>query len=200
VTDRTSDDEVADGGSPPRAAGSGDAAVAGQTPGSGADLARRALDQARDDARRRGARTSAARGAPGDRQRRRPGRTGTGAGPDPRDPQLFGTAIRQLLADRGWESTAQAAGVLSGWDTLVGADLASHCQPRSLVDGELVLVAESTAWATQVRLLSRSLLQTLERRLGPGVVTCVRVQGPTAPSWSKGPRRVAGRGPRDTYG
>jgi predicted nucleic acid-binding Zn ribbon protein len=191
------DEHMSEAGPPARAGAPGDAA--GQTPGSGADLARRALDQARDDARRRGARTSAVGGA-GNRQRRRPGRTGTGAGPDPRDPQLFGTAIRQLLADRGWESTAQAASVLSGWDTLVGADLASHCQPRSLVDGELVLVAESTAWATQVRLLSRSLLQTLERRLGPGVVTHVRVQGPTAPSWSKGPRRVAGRGPRDTYG
>jgi predicted nucleic acid-binding Zn ribbon protein len=173
-------------------------------PGAGADLARRALDQARADARRRGARAGAAGavGAQGrgQRGRGRAGRTGTGAGPDPRDPQPFGVAIRQLLADRGWESTAQAAGVLSGWDALVGADLASHCQPRSLVDGELVLVAESTAWATQVRLLSRSLLQTLERRLGPGVVTRVRVHGPTAPSWSKGPRRVAGRGPRDTYG
>lgn len=195
MTDRTSDDGTPADAPPPRSVGSG----AGPVPGSGADLARRALDQARDDARRRGARTSAGRGAAGDRQRRGR-RTGTGAGPDPRDPQLFGTAIRQLLADRGWESTAQAASVLSGWDTLVGADLASHCQPRSLVDGELVLVAESTAWATQVRLLSRSLLQTLERRLGPSVVTRVRVQGPTAPSWSRGPRRVAGRGPRDTYG
>ena len=198
MTDRTTDDGTPADAAPPAPAGSGRAAGAGPVPGSGADLARRALDQARDDARRRGARTSTGRGA-GDRQRRSR-RTGTGAGPDPRDPQLFGTAIRQLLADRGWESTAQAASVLSGWDTLVGADLASHCQPRSLVDGELVLVAESTAWATQVRLLSRSLLQTLERRLGPGVVTRVRVQGPTAPSWSKGPRRVAGRGPRDTYG
>jgi predicted nucleic acid-binding Zn ribbon protein len=26
------------------------------------------------------------------------------------------------------------------------------------------------------------------------------VHGPTAPTWGRGPRRVAGRGPRDTYG
>ena len=90
--------------------------------------------------------------------------------------------------------------MLGSWDTLVGADIAAHCEPRALVDGELLVVAESTAWATQLRLLSRSLLQTLERRLGPGVVTRLRVQGPTAPSWSRGPRRVIGRGPRDTYG
>jgi predicted nucleic acid-binding Zn ribbon protein len=28
----------------------------------------------------------------------------------------------------------------------------------------------------------------------------LNIHGPVAPSWVKGPKRVRGRGPRDTYG
>lgn len=89
---------------------------------------------------------------------------------------------------------------MGSWDTLVGADIAGHCQPQSLRAGELVVEAESTAWATQLRLLTPGILATLTRELGSGVVTKIRVHGPAAPSWRKGPRHVSGRGPRDTYG
>jgi predicted nucleic acid-binding Zn ribbon protein len=60
--------------------------------------------------------------------------------------------------------------------------------------------ADSTAWATQLRLLQRQLLGRLAAGLGDGVVTRMRIHGPTAPSWRRGPRHVSGRGPRDTYG
>jgi predicted nucleic acid-binding Zn ribbon protein len=59
---------------------------------------------------------------------------------------------------------------------------------------------DSTAWATQLRLLANSLLKTFDEKLGHGVVTVIKVLGPAAPSWRHGARRVAGRGPRDTYG
>ena len=36
--------------------------------------------------------------------------------------------------------------------------------------------------------------------VGHNVVTRLNIHGPAAPSWNKGPRRVQGRGPRDTYG
>lgn len=69
-----------------------------------------------------------------------------------------------------------------------------------LTDGELTVQADSTAWATQLRLLQRQLLAKIAAGVGDGVVKRLRVQGPTAPSWRHGPRRVPGRGPRDTYG
>jgi predicted nucleic acid-binding Zn ribbon protein len=104
------------------------------------------------------------------------------------------------VAAAGWQATLPTATVMGAWDALVGADVAAHCRPERLIDGELVLVAESTAWATQLRLLTRPLLARLRAELGEGVVTRLRVHGPTAPSWRRGPRRVTGRGPRDTYG
>jgi predicted nucleic acid-binding Zn ribbon protein len=64
----------------------------------------------------------------------------------------------------------------------------------------LVVQADSTAWATQVRLLVPTLLRRLAEVLGEGVVGQVQVRGPAAPSWRKGRLRVRGEGPRDTYG
>ena len=124
----------------------------------------------------------------------------SGAGPDPRDPQPFGALVRRLMADRGWEATAASASVLAGWDRIVGRELAARCQPVSLRGGELTLAAESTAWAMQLRGMLPTLMTRIRAELGPDVVTRIRVHGPTAPTWGRGPRRVAGRGPRDTYG
>ncbi len=166
---------------------------------SGPDLVRAALAQARAAARAKGLKP----GAPGRPRRLRSVTERSGSGPDARDPVLFGTAMRRLIAERGWEDTTTAAGVLANWDRLVGPEIADHCRPASLVDGELVLLAESSAWATQLRLLTRTLMARLREQVGEGVVTSVVVRGPAQPDWRKGSRRVQGpgaRGPRDTYG
>jgi len=174
--------------------------TAGADVAGGAELGRAALEAARAAVRR---------SPPGPGARRVAGRRAgpacrggySGPGPDPRDPQRFGSLVRRLVADRGWEATAANATVLAGWDRIVGAEVAARCQPVSLRDGELTLAAESTAWATQLRgVLLPTLMSRIRAELGPGVVTRIRVHGPTAPTWGTGPRRVAGRGPRDTYG
>ncbi len=162
----------------------------------GPDLVRAALAQARARAAEKGLSPGAPRKRPA--LRRRDLRSGSGR--DARDPVLFGDAVRRLVEERGWQETTTNASVLQRWDDLVGPELAEHCRPVSLVDGELVLVAESSAWATQVRLLAGQLLKTLREQVGPGVVEKVVVRGPAQPDWRKGPRRVQGRGPRDTYG
>ena len=60
---------------------------------------------------------------------------------------------------------------------------------------------DSTAWATQLRLLAPQLVQRLNQELGHGTVTVIEVLGPHLPTWRKGSRSVRdGRGPRDTYG
>ena len=69
-----------------------------------------------------------------------------------------------------------------------------------LPDGELTVEAESTAWATQLRLLAAKLLIRIAGEVGNGVVKRLHIHGPAQPSWQRGPRRVRGRGPRDTYG
>lgn len=159
----------------------------------GADLAREAL------ARVKTGRPAVAQPRRRVSPRRRDGEW-SGPTPDDRDPQAVASTIRDLVDGRGWERTTRVAKVLACWDEIVGDAVASHCRPEAVNDGELVLAAESTSWATQLRLLAPTLLAKVEEQLGPGVVTAIRVHGPTGPGWGHGPRRVAGRGPRDTYG
>ncbi len=169
------------------------------------DLAHRLLSRARDAAGGRAASTRS-RTSAGRPPRRRTGRPRSdpdgwsAAGPDRRDPGRLGDALQDLVGDREWGDTLAAAGVVGRWDQIVGPDLAGHCRPTRLEGGELTLVAESTAWATQIRLLSRQIVERIAAEVQPGLVRTVRVHGPTAPDWRHGPRRVAGRGPRDTYG
>ncbi|MDP3714307.1 MAG: DciA family protein [Mycobacteriales bacterium] len=182
---------------PPGPGGPPDEPVSAPEP-SGIDLARSALARAKAAAREKGLQP----GRPAVRRLRTVERR-SGSGADDRDPVLFGDAIKRLVADRGWEATTASARVIGEWDRLVGPEIADHCRPTSLVDGALVLVAESSAWATQLRLLTRTLQKRLTEQVGEGVVTSVEVRGPAQPDWRKGPRRVTGpgaRGPRDTYG
>jgi predicted nucleic acid-binding Zn ribbon protein len=81
--------------------------------------------------------------------RRRPRRSSGGS----REPQPLGSAIGDLMAERGWEQDARSANVVEAWPDLVGADIADHVSAVSCTDGVLLVQAESTAWATQVRLL-----------------------------------------------
>lgn len=165
-------------------------------PGSGIDLAKAALSAARAAAAKRGVAAPAERKA-----KRAAAATRSGAGPDDRDPQPLGRAIDRLLTDRGWQTDAAVGGVLGRWAEIVGPELAAHCRPESYTDGELVVIADSTAWATQLRFLAPQLVRTLNTELGHGIVKAVVVKGPAAPSWRKGRRSAPGsRGPRDTYG
>ena len=140
------------------------------------------------------------RQAPARRGRAAPPRGYSGPGPDPRDPQPFGTVLERMMKARGWQQPAAEATVFGEWERVVGADVAAHCRPIKLEDGELTVEAESTAWATQLRMLAGRLLARIAGEVGHNVVKRLHIHGPSAPSWSRGPKRVRGRGPRDTYG
>ncbi len=125
----------------------------------------------------------------------------SGAHPDDRDPQLLDNTIGRLIAEQGWATDVRVHGVFSRWDHLVGPEVAQHCRPESFADGKLTVRTDSTAWATQMRLLAPTVLRRLNQELGDGTVTLIEVKGPSGPTWRKGPRSVRdGRGPRDTYG
>jgi predicted nucleic acid-binding Zn ribbon protein len=167
----------------------------------GADLAREALRAAQRAAAARGRR----RGVPSLGAWRRAGRGArrggwSGARPDDRDPQPLGRLAARLAEERGWRDRLTTESVFSRWAELVGSDVAEHATPVSLRDGELTVTASSTAWATQLRTLQRQLLAKIAAGVGPDVVRKMKIRGPAAPSWRRGPRHAPGRGPRDTYG
>ena len=165
-----------------------------------AQLAREALARAKAAARERG---EAPAGGMSARAPARGGAAGQGGRPRrPRrdDPQPLTTAIRGLIGDAGWQTAAAVGSVFGRWPQIVGADLAAHTRPDRFTDGELLVIADSTAWATQVRLLAATLVRRLNSELGEGTVTRVKVRGPEQPRRPGEWRVRGGRGPRDTYG
>lgn len=166
---------------------------------SGHELARKALEDARAKAKAAGkavghGRASAPAGRRGGRRR------WSGSGPDGRDPQSFGSVAGAMARSRGWQPKLGEGQVFAAWDRIVGEDIAAHAQPTELRDRVLSVSAESTAWATQLRLVQRDILAKIAAAVGRDVVVSLRITGPKAPSWRKGTRTVPGRGPRDTYG
>ncbi|MEV6666626.1 DUF721 domain-containing protein [Streptomyces nigra] len=179
------------------AGSSGDAAP-GKTPEpSGIDLARVALRAAKEQARARGD------AAHQKKQARRGGGLRSGARADGRDPLALGAAINRLITERGWETPAAVGGVMGRWPEIVGEDVAKHCVPERYDEDERVLVVrcDSTAWATNLRLLAPTLVARLNEDLGHGSVRQIKVQGPGGPARRYGPLRAPGStGPGDTYG
>ncbi|MFJ3306039.1 DUF721 domain-containing protein [Streptomyces sp. NPDC086549] len=164
---------------------------------SGVDLARVALRAAKEQARARGA------AAQQKKQARRGGGLRSGARADGRDPMALGAAINRLINERGWETPAAVGGVMGRWPQIVGEDLAKHCVPQRYDEDERVLTVQcdSTAWATQLRLLAPTLVARLNEDLGQGAVRLIKVFGPGGPARRYGSLRAPGStGPGDTYG
>ena len=125
----------------------------------------------------------------------------SGAHPDDRDPQLLDTAMSRLISQHGWELDLRVQAVFGRWAELVGDEVATHCTPQSFGDSRLVVRTDSTAWATQLKLLSPTIVRRLNEELGHGTVTAIEILGPHLPHWKKGRFTSRdGRGPRDTYG
>lgn len=168
----------------------------------GPDLARAALAAARSRARQLEEGRAARRGSAEAQSRR------SGARPDERDPQPLEATLTRLLAEAGWESPAAVGGIIHGWADIVGPRIAAHCEPVSYEDGVLTVQTDSSAWATELRNLSATLLSRLNsavpRRSVPGgpprpAIERISVLGPNPPSWRRGRLSADGgaRGRRD---
>jgi predicted nucleic acid-binding Zn ribbon protein len=166
----------------------------------GMDLVRRTLEEARGAARSQGKDVGRGRRAPVRPRGVAGRRSWAGPGPDRRDPQPIGAATRDLARSRGWSARVAEGAVLGQWPSVVGHHIADHAVPTGLREGVLSVSAESTAWATQLRIVQAQLIAKIAAAVGHGVVTSLKITGPAAPSWRKGPLHIAGRGPRDTYG
>jgi predicted nucleic acid-binding Zn ribbon protein len=175
-----------------------DEAGSGQPETDTADMAAAAaLARARQVARSKGLRPGS---RPRSGHRGQPAGGSAIQGRDGRDPSPLGDQMDRLLLDRGWNIDVAIGSVMGRWPAIVGTEVAAHCTPVTFSDGVLMVRAASTAWATQLRLMSSSILGRIETEVGKDTVRELRVQGPSAPSWSRGLRKSTGPGPRDTYG
>ncbi|MDU0479533.1 DciA family protein [Staphylococcus chromogenes] len=110
------------------------------------------------------------------------------------------SVLNQEIRARGWQREIAGGWVNSHWAELVGPNIAQHTKVEMLKDKKLFISCDSTAWATNLRMMQRQILQQIAAKVGPDIIAELRIFGPKAPSWRKGPLHVKGRGPRDTYG
>ena len=118
-----------------------------------------------------------------------------------KDPKSLSDVMSELISNRDWRQGLAEGNIFSDWEKIVGAEIATHSTPISLVDGRLTIQTSSTAWATQLTLISNDLLKTISNSSPGALVEELNLIGPHAPNWKKGLRTIRGaKGPRDTYG
>ena len=117
------------------------------------------------------------------------------------DPQPLSSVFNEIITNRDWRQGIAEGNLFTDWEKVVGEDIAQHATPITLLEGKLTIQTSSTAWATQLRLISNDLLKTLQQSAPGALVEELFVIGPHAPSWKRGLRTIRGaRGPRDTFG
>jgi predicted nucleic acid-binding Zn ribbon protein len=117
-----------------------------------------------------------------------------------RDPHGIGDVMDALTVRLGWSSPLAKSELLASWSAIVGAETAEHSAPAGIEDGVLTVRCDSTAWATQLRLMRVQIMTHIVTTFPDAGIQSVRFNGPDTPSWKRGPRSIPGRGPRDTYG
>lgn len=117
-----------------------------------------------------------------------------------RDAHGLGDVLDALTAGLGWNSPLAQSDLIAAWADIAGAETAAHSTPVGIEEGLLTVKCDSTAWATQLRLMRVQITSRIAAVYPDAGVESVRFEGPGVPSWKRGPRSIPGRGPRDTYG
>ncbi|WP_233549854.1 DUF721 domain-containing protein [Cellulomonas rhizosphaerae] len=158
-------------------------------------VAAAALSRARAAAAKRGIR-------PGDPVRaRRPLETQmSGSAAGGRDPLTLSTTLGAVVGQFGWAAGVTGGTMQARWGQILGEQVAEHATYVSFERGILTMRASSTAWATNLTWSVPAMLRNFAEELGEGAVAEIVVLGPGGPGFGRGPKRVKGRGERDTFG
>ena len=87
------------------------------------------------------------------------------------DPIPLSASLDAVVKSLRGPSRAAVGGVFGRWAEAVGEQIAAHVQPVRLDGGKLLVEVDDPAWATQVRLLSSTIIERL------GTVAKVEVTG-----------------------
>ena len=115
----------------------------------------------------------------------------SGSHPDERDPKPLEGELSRLVGERGWAVPLRMRGVFARWPELVGPEVADHCTPESFTDGTLVVRTDSTAWATQLKLLAPRSCAGSTRTSGTARSPSSRWSAPTCRTGRRAPARPA---------
>jgi predicted nucleic acid-binding Zn ribbon protein len=88
----------------------------------------------------------------------------------------IGSALGELIRQRGLEEALVLGQVLGCWQSIVGPEVARQVRPQVVRGDELVLVVEHPAWATELELAGPTVLARLASELGETAPRSLRVR------------------------
>lgn len=90
----------------------------------------------------------------------------------PSDPIPLSSSLDAVVKSLRGPSRAAVGGVFGRWAEAVGDQIAAHVQPVRLDGGTLLVEVDDPAWATQVKLLTATIIERLVTVAG---VTVTRI-------------------------
>jgi predicted nucleic acid-binding Zn ribbon protein len=96
--------------------------------------------------------------------------------PGGEEPRHLASSLDDVARAIGAPPAEALSVVFSRWEELVGAAVAAHCRPVSLVRSTLVVSVDHPAWATQVKYLGSTLLARITETVGHEVASRLEVR------------------------
>lgn len=101
------------------------------------------------------------------------GRRGGGGSDDPAEP--LADVLARYLARSGIEDRLQQTRILTRWGELVGPEIAAVTRALSVSDdGTLFVAVRSHAWMSELTMMERTLLETVNKEAGARPILRVR--------------------------
>lgn len=91
-------------------------------------------------------------------------------------PQKVGFGVDRVMKHLDAPNPSVVEGVFARWPELVGEVIADHVRPARIVDGELVIEAESAAWVAEMKWMSEEILKQIRIKLETDEITSVTVR------------------------
>ena len=88
----------------------------------------------------------------------------------------IGSAVSQLLRQRGLEEALVLGRVTDCWENVVGPEVARQVRPQVVRGGELVVTVNHPAWATELELAGSAVIGRLAAEIGEGAPERLRVR------------------------
>ena len=90
-------------------------------------------------------------------------------------PRRLEDSLDRITRSLGGPPAGALATIFSKWPEIVGAAIAAHAEPLSLVRGTLAIGVDQPGWATQLTYREADLLRRIAEVAGAGAVQRVRV-------------------------
>lgn len=85
------------------------------------------------------------------------------------DPVPLSRSLDSMMKSLRGTDRIQIGGVFGKWDQAVGDPIAAHVRPIKLDEGALLVEADTSTWATEVKFLADTIIARLHEEAGVNV-------------------------------